>query len=433
MQVLDWLVYPVNLTPHGYCLLWAPGLIWLHALSDAVIALAYFSIPLALAWFAHKRTDLQYRWVVLLFVCFILACGLTHVMAVYTLWVAAYGLEGVIKVVTALLSVATAALLWPLIPRLLALPSPAQLAAVNASLNETMREQDETYRRLVASEEQVRRANAELEVRVAARTADLTAANKRLQAALDEIKGVRAELEETVETRTAALKQRDLLLREVYHRVKNNLQVVDAVILMQANRLPDPASRAFLESLRSRIYALGLVHQQLMTSHDLKTFDLAPFLRELSDNLVVAGGSESIEVEVNAIPLTVDLDFAVPMGLIVTELVTNSFKHAFPEGRGKVSISVEKNSPVSGEDAEDGLIVTVSDNGVGTAGQDGGTGNAGAGNTGAGLGRTLIAGLLRQLGGRVIATPDAGPDDAAGKGAGQGLTTRFYLPQPRTT
>ncbi len=135
--------------------------------------------------------------------------------------------------------------------------------------------------------------------------------------------------------RTDALGQRDLLLREVYHRVKNNLQIVDAVIHMQAEQMPRQQDRAFLEALRSRVYALGLVHQQLMTSADLQTFDLAPFLKELSENLLVAGATGDIEMEVEACTLSVGLDFAVPMGLIVTELLTNSLKHAFPDGKAK--------------------------------------------------------------------------------------------------
>ncbi len=117
--------------------------------------------------------------------------------------------------------------------------------------------------------------------------------------------------------------QRDLLLREVYHRVKNNLQIVDAVIQMQADQTPgQDRKRSFSRRLRSRVYALGLVHQQLMTSADLKTFDLAPFLKELSENLLVAGTTGEIEMEVEACTLSVGLDFAVPMGLIVTELLT---------------------------------------------------------------------------------------------------------------
>ena len=411
MQIFDWLVYPVNLTPHGYCLLWAPGLIWLHAASDTIIALAYFSIPLALIWFVHQRKDLEFRWVLLLFVCVIMACGMTHVMGVVTLWVAAYGLEGVIKVTTAILSVATAALLWPLIPKLLALPSPAQLANVNESLRGEIEEKDRIHALLRASEEQVRRANAELEMRVAERTADLVAANGRLTQALTQLEGTRGELETMVAERTDALKQRDLLLREVYHRVKNNLQIVDAVIQMQSAQTPGLQEKAFLDALRGRVYALGLVHQQLMTSADLQTFDLAPFLKELSENLMVAGATGDIELSVDACPLSVGLDFAVPMGLIVTELLTNSLKHAFPEGNGRVTVNVAKERE---DDSNSEIIVTVTDNGQGdqSEGQSGSR---------AGLGKRLIQGLLRQLEGRMIVE------------AHRGHTTRMFIPQPRAT
>lgn len=410
MQLSDWLVYPVNLTPHGYCLLWAPGLIWLHAASDIVIGLAYFSIPLALGWFAHKRKDLEYRGILLLFAAFIIACGLTHFMAVYTLWVAAYGLEGIVKVVTAVLSVITAVALWPLIPRLLAIPSPAQLAAVNKSLAEKIEEQQETYRQLLIKEDEVRRTNAELEQRVAQRTASLTEANARLKATLDALNGTREELEATVNERTEALKQRDLLLREVYHRVKNNLQIVDSVILMQSSALGDPKVTAFLESLRARIYALGLVHQQLMGSRNLKTFDLAPFLKDLTENLVLAGTSGDVEFEIESCSLTVDLDYAVPMALIVTELVTNSIKHAFPDGNGKLRVEVSRASEA--EDAE--IVVTVADNGQGEAG-------AASQAAPAGIGKKLVEGLLMQLKGRMMVDHSAG------------VITKLFLPHPRTT
>src|SRR6201996_5455532 len=96
MSISEWLFNPSGLTPHGFCLLWAPGLIFLHAASDAVIGLAYFSIPLALASFSAQRKDLEYGWVAYLFVAFILACGMTHLMSILTLWVPAYGIEGII-------------------------------------------------------------------------------------------------------------------------------------------------------------------------------------------------------------------------------------------------------------------------------------------------------------------------------------------------
>ena len=277
MSLYEWLFNPSGLTPHGFCLLWAPGLIALHSVSDAIIGLAYFSIPLALAAFASQRTDLEYKWVIHLFVAFILACGTTHLMSILTLWSPAYGIEGIIKAITAMLSIATAAILWPLIPKLVALPSGAQLKQLNAQLAFKVEEQEGTALLLRESEAQVRRANSDLEDRVQARTAELMAANARLSQALNE---------------------RDLLLREVYHRVKNNLQLIDGLVTLQARLLDDRDAKNALQGLRQRLYALGLVHQQLMSSSDLKTFDVAPFLKELSENIIEGIGAQDIELSV---------------------------------------------------------------------------------------------------------------------------------------
>ena len=359
MGISDWLFNPSGLTPHGFCLLWAPGLITLHALSDALIGIAYFSIPLALASFAARRKDIEYSWVIQLFVCFILACGTTHLMSILTLWVPVYGIEGIIKLVTAGLSVATAILLWPLIPKLVALPSPGQLAQVNAQLADRIREQERTALLLQESERQVRLSNAELERRVEARTAELIAANAKL---------------------TEALAQRDLLLREVYHRVKNNLQIIDSIVMLQSQRIEDPVAKGALGSLRSRLYALGLVHQQLMSSDDLKTFDVAPFLKELTTHIVEGSGGREVGLSVQAVPVEVGLDFAIPLGLVVTELVTNSLKHAFQGRDGHIQVILRRN--------DDGSItLVVSDDGQGTA----------VGATPTGLGTTILKGLIGQL------------------------------------
>ncbi len=133
-EIATWLMDPSGLTPHGFCLLWNPGLLYLHAISDVAIALAYFTIPVALAILARRRRDLVFKPVFWLFATFILLCGTTHWLAVLTLFVPAYGLEGVVKALTATVSVITAAALWPLLPKALALPSAAQLRAVNAAL-----------------------------------------------------------------------------------------------------------------------------------------------------------------------------------------------------------------------------------------------------------------------------------------------------------
>jgi signal transduction histidine kinase/CheY-like chemotaxis protein len=123
-----------TLSPHGLCLLWRPELIWLHVTSDAIIALAYFSIPFAISVFVTKRADVEFGWVFWAFAIFITACGMTHVMSIWTLWVPDYAFEGLIKAITAAASIITAVMLWPLLPKLLALPSPAQLVAAHEAL-----------------------------------------------------------------------------------------------------------------------------------------------------------------------------------------------------------------------------------------------------------------------------------------------------------
>ncbi|MGZ8157478.1 MAG: sensor domain-containing protein [Methylobacter sp.] len=100
---------------------------WLHIISDSIIALAYFSIPFALFYFVQKRTDLAYRWVFVLFAVFICLCGTTHLISIWTIWHPDYWLDGLIKLATALVSIVTALLIWPLIPKLLRLPSPQAL------------------------------------------------------------------------------------------------------------------------------------------------------------------------------------------------------------------------------------------------------------------------------------------------------------------
>jgi PAS domain S-box-containing protein len=113
--------------PHGHCYLWKPGLVWLHVVSDALIALSYTTIPITLVYFVRKRRDLPFNWMFLCFGMFIVACGATHYMEIWTLWTPTYWLSGVIKAVTAAASVPTAYLLVKLIPNALAIPHPSEL------------------------------------------------------------------------------------------------------------------------------------------------------------------------------------------------------------------------------------------------------------------------------------------------------------------
>ena len=120
--------------PHGTCYLWNPRIIWLHVISDSLITLAYYCIPLALVYLVRKRRDLPFNWILWMFSLFILSCGTTHLMEVWNVWHGSYMVAGVIKGITALMSVATAMMLLPLLPRVASLPAQIHLLELNWKL-----------------------------------------------------------------------------------------------------------------------------------------------------------------------------------------------------------------------------------------------------------------------------------------------------------
>jgi PAS domain S-box-containing protein len=184
MQFLDALFASGPFMPHGYCYMWVPGLV-LHVISDSLIALAYLSIPFTLAYFVRRRTDLPFDWMFLAFGIFILACGSTHAMEVWNLWHADYWVAGVVKAVTAIASLATAALLVKLVPHAVALPSPT---ALRIEIAERIR-----------VEEELKLAKSELELRVEERTSELKKVNGDLVREIDRRRRVEQTLRDSEE------------------------------------------------------------------------------------------------------------------------------------------------------------------------------------------------------------------------------------------
>lgn len=212
--------------------------------------------------------------------------------------------------------------------------------------------------------------------------ARLAAVMEQMAASLDE---QRSELAEAVD-------QRSGLLREIHHRVKNNLQVIVSLLNLQAGRIKDPAAAEALMDARRRINALALVHRSLYETDDLRFIEVKPFLEDLIRNLTdVLGGEDSaIRVTVECDDLALSPDQAAPMALFVTEAVTNAFKHAFA-GRTEGQVAVRL---VCTEDGE--CEITVSDNGTGVeGGVNGGTGTS------------LMSAFAQQLEGRFTARPSA--------------------------
>ncbi len=202
--------------------------------------------------------------------------------------------------------------------------------------------------------EQLQRAHDELGRRVRDRTAALTLANKRLGAEIGERK--RAE-----KLLRASLEQKELLLREVHHRVKNNLQIISSLIKLPLRHSKLSPLAGIVQETQNRIRSIWLIHEKLYLSENLQIVDFSEYVRTLTQNLFESYSvkREQVGLEFDCDAVTLDIDTAVPCGLIVNEVVSNSIRHAFPDGRhGVVAISLKRTD--SG-----GCRLTVRDNGVG--------------------------------------------------------------------
>ena len=592
--------------PHGMCYLWRPGILGLHVTSDSLIAVAYFSIPFTLVYLIRKRPDFRLTGIALCFAMFIVACGSSHLMEIWTIWHPDYWASGAVKAITAIASISTAILLFKLVPFAMRMPSPATLASANAEL---AREVAERRR----AEDVIRHINESLEKRIDERTAELSAANQGLtdeirqrrqsdelltrtlasirdgvivvnvdgmltymnlaaahllkcpaeqsaglhvaslftlidpdtgmpenwvdgppwtgspltteelrlrrrdgseisiglsaaplrnglesvrgvvltlrddterrradaieqrmaalvnsaedailvktldgiieswnpgaehllgyradeiigqsitrlipeerekeesliierirngesvasfetvrrrkdgslvnvslrispvrdrsgaivgaskimrditerKAYVEQLRTLNAELQSLVAARTAQLSERDAMLQEIHHRVKNNLQVISSLISMQSRAIVDSATKIALRQCQSRVETMAQIHEMLYQSADYGSVPFWKYAKMLTTRIVSASGISpdniSISHDMSAVSLPVDK--AIPCGLILNELVSNALRHAFPSSRGAIGIELRQVS-------EDGIVLAVSDDGIGLA------------------------------------------------------------------
>lgn len=501
--------------PHGQCFYWRADLLAVHVIGDGVTALSYYIIPAALIVFVYQRGkkhhDVNFGRVFLLFAGFILACGTTHLLGVWTLWVPHYWLSGVAKLITAGISATTAFVLWPLIPKAVNLPSVAELEATNRALQAEISKRRAREAELERLNAELDRLNAEnLSRRRLAEQAQIyseaslsalydalpdavlqtdaqdivirakepqvfkvvdtptfaSIVGKVLVNALDSFKSMvkteflafyqAAKTTDTMQTieynllssaqpqtlvyREAraiplsvggcvilirdiserkramiglehALTEKDILLRELHHRVKNNLQVIASMLSLQASSAPNDAARELLKESYHRVHVMSDVHRQFydVQPGDTKEQNISQYLHELVYNLTLtlSAGSKDIADNLEVLSaideVAVPIDQIVPLGLIANELLTNVFKYAFPTGFSERRPTLWVALTVQAEQ----VCLLVRDNGVGLTESD-----KGESARSSSLGMGIVNALAGQLGGRVVVRDALAPAPA---------------------
>ena len=372
--MFNWL-FDLGLAPKGETLGWRADLLTVHAGADLLMAAAYVSISLALLRFMQRSRGFHFNWVFGLFAAFILSVGLTHVLGAVTLWRPWHGMFGVVKLITAGISVATAILIWPLMPRILALPSPAQYASANRRLQKAM--------------DALTHSNSELESRVAARTAELEEATRQLETRRQDAE--------------RAAEERRVMLREMHHRTGNNLQVISSFVGLTLRGVRDPAAANAIREIRARLAAITDVNRLLLHSDTFAKGRADEYLARLTGDLqeTLLPPDSRIAIVTDLAPVEMTADNLTYLGLVAVELITNAVKYAYPGGTGDVRVRLAE------EQGE--FVFEVSDEGAGY--------DAGSVPKGSGAGVTIV----RQFASRL----DADVEQHSAPGEGTRVTLRM--------
>lgn len=288
------------------CGTWTAAHGWVHILSDIAIFGAYFAIPLSILFFVSKRRDVPFPPIFWLFAIFIFSCGFGHLVEATIFWHPWYRFSGLVKVVTATVSWATVFVLVRVMPDALALPGLARL-------------------------------------------------NRELESEVQERKAAQAKM-------SVSLREKETLLQEVNHRVKNNLQMVSSMISLQSSHVASDEAREALQGFQKRIQSIALLHERLYHYENVSEIRLDGYLTELARALseTFSDPRHRVRVAVSADPVVGPIAVALPLGLIVNELVANSLKHGFPDARaGTVNIRLQRLG-------ESGFRLTYADDGIGT-------------------------------------------------------------------
>ena len=308
----------VEYMPHGHCYFWNRGLVDLHVTADAIIALAYYSIPITLVYFVRRRHDLQFDWIFLCFAIFIMACGTTHVLEIWNVWHGAYWTAGIMKAVTAAASIVTAILLVRLVPGALAIPSAQQLQRANEDL-----QQEITERKQVT--ERVERLNEELRDQAAL----LEAANKELEAFSYSVShDLRAPL--------------------------RNIQGFAEILQAEAGAALDPTHAGYLGRIADSTQRMGKLIDDLLAFSRMGLAEIAPgrvemqpmaeeTAREVAEAEKAGGHSRKIEWKIGPLPAVAG--DASLLKQVWINLLSNAAKYSRNRPVSEIAVSCREAGP----------------------------------------------------------------------------------------
>ena len=337
-----------NFMPHGHCFLWLPQILWLHVISDALIAAAYYSIPASLLYFVGRRMDIPFKNLFYLFGAFILLCGTTHILAIWVIWHPDYAIEGLVKALTAIVSVGTAIVSWKIIPKALELKGPAELERVNL---------------------QLLRSYANIEQIVEARTVELTAVNEQLLKSENELQGALTLAQEANNAKSE-------FLANMSHEIRTPMNAVMGLAHILANSSPlTQRQKEYVQTLQlSTNSLLSLINDFLdisrIESHrvdlELIPFRVPELLDEVISMMTLPASDKGLTLDTSITCDCVEERMFIgdPARLrqILLNLCSNAVKFT-KQGTVLLTASCEKTDQ---KDVEQ-LILSVTDTGIGIA------------------------------------------------------------------
>lgn len=309
-----------TLLPHGYCFSWQKDLVLLHVIANVLIAVAYFTIPVTLWTFVRRRTDLSFSPIFVMFGVFIMACGVTHVMDIWTLWHPDFWLDGWLRLFTAAVSIATAIMLWRLIPIALSLPSPESLSRANTELKAeiTRRKQYET---------------------------ELRTLNSQMKQQIEEL---------------------EALSYAISHDVRGPLRHIEGFARALADKHPAPAdhpAQRYIERIRSSVHHLSDIVEGLLafsrasrTEMRRERCDMNTLIAEVAEELAPDMDSRVVELKIGTLP-DVQADPKL-LYQVFYNLMANAVKYS----RDRVPALIEVDCI---DESGDDLVFRIRDNGAG--------------------------------------------------------------------